>query len=729
MEGRYRGMDYRRRPAGEEGRPRPQAWDWDAYYAQLAQEEAQHRTAGQGGTPEATPAPRSYEAPPRPAISGGQMAYRPQTQPTVLVDREGSYGAQPYEPLAAQPRHASYVEGAARPTRQRVAVGRGHEVQSNDQALAAAARLHAERYAAYEEAPAPQPEDAYATVRDPNAGAYYPYQGAEGGSAETASAYEAYGQAGYQEAYGQAYEEPAAQPSEPLPEDDPIAAWEAQRAQEQGGGERQSLTKRGHLEKKMSLIVLFILTFTFALGTVLMVILPRSTVSKIEKRELATMPEFSLMSYFSGEYTAGVANFYDDTVPLRDELKNVGNNLKALFGLPKADDSVQFVGNVQRVGGKKDPLPVPVSQPEGTPVPESEGPVSSGPKTGEVGENIGGGTSLLAGAAGRHMDTTQAPVNNFREQEAEGNITENGLVVIKQDGHFRGLELFGGGVGESYAEALNDLYRQVGDHVQIWSMPAPLACEFYLPSNFSDWSVSQSDSFDETHALLDPGIHALNMCETLSRHVDEPIYCRTDHHWQPLGAYYAAKLFAEAAEVPFDDIGTYTPGSIEGFVGSMYSYTGSADILNDPEDFVYYTPSTSYTAAYYNTAFSLQWDDDDLFAEGASGSDAYMYYLGGDAYIVKTDTEVKNGRKLLIVKDSYGNAIVPFFTGSFEQIYVADVRYLERNLVSFINDMGITDTLFTMSSYSFVGSQGQNIANLLTQNAGETIIDEQLNQE
>ncbi len=72
---------------------------------------------------------------------------------------------------------------------------------------------------------------------------------------------------------------------------------------------------------------------------------------------------------------------------------------------------------------------------------------------------------------------------------------------------------------------------------------------------------------------------------------------------------------------------------------------------------------------------------------------------------------------------------MPFFTGSFEQIYVADVRYLERNLVSFINDMGITDTLFTMSSYSFVGSQGQNIANLLTQNAGETIIDEQLNQE
>ena len=51
------------------------------------------------------------------------------------------------------------------------------------------------------------------------------------------------------------------------------------------------------------------------------------------------------------------------------------------------------------------------------------------------------------------------------------------------------------------------------------------------------------------------------------------------------------------------------------------------------------------------------------------------------------------------------------------------MRYLECNLVSFIKDMGITDVLFTMSAYSVVGDNADNIQNLIAQNAGESITD------
>ena len=90
----------------------------------------------------------------------------------------------------------------------------------------------------------------------------------------------------------------------------------------------------------------------------------------------------------------------------------------------------------------------------------------------------------------------------------------------------------------------------------------------------------------------------------------------------------------------------------------------------------------------------------------------------------KVDTEVKNGRKLLVIKDSFGNAEIPFYTSSFEQIYVLDVRYFERNLVNFIETTGVTDVLFTMSAYSVVGDNADNIANLISQDADSTIIDE-----
>ena len=85
---------------------------------------------------------------------------------------------------------------------------------------------------------------------------------------------------------------------------------------------------------------------------------------------------------------------------------------------------------------------------------------------------------------------------------------------------------------------------------------------------------------------------------------------------------------------------------------------------------------------------------------------------------------MKNGRKLLVIKDSFGNAEIPFYTSSFEQIYVLDVRYFERNLVNFIETTGVTDVLFTMSAYSVVGDNADNIANLISQDADSTIIDE-----
>ena len=100
--------------------------------------------------------------------------------------------------------------------------------------------------------------------------------------------------------------------------------------------------------------------------------------------------------------------------------------------------------------------------------------------------------------------------------------------------------------------------------------------------------------------------------------------------------------------------------------------------------------------------------------------------MGGDDSSVKIKTGVNNGRKLLVVKDSYGNAEIPFYTNSFEEIYVVDMRYFKCNLVNFINDMDITDVLFTMAAYSVVGGNAENIDMLITQDADNRVVDGQL---
>ena len=59
------------------------------------------------------------------------------------------------------------------------------------------------------------------------------------------------------------------------------------------------------------------------------------------------------------------------------------------------------------------------------------------------------------------------------------------------------------------------------------------------------------------------------------------------------------------------------------------------------------------------------------------------------------------------------------------QVYVADMRYFERNLPNFVKAQGITDVLFSMCTYSVVGGNASCLTSLMTQDPDSEIVDEQ----
>lgn len=467
--------------------------------------------------------------------------------------------------------------------------------------------------------------------------------------------------------------------------------------------------RRSHDRTRISLITVFGLSVLFVLLTLFLLIFPRSTESQIEKRKLEPFPKFTLSGYFSGDFTEKVAIHYDDTVPYRDFFKNAGSNFKHLFGFRSAENTMTFINkpliDVEGAGPAESETPE-ASEPSETPAASETPSASSEPAEPETPE-----------------EPEPEPQKDFRAEEADFNLS-NGLLVVYQDDHWKCLGLFGGGSGDNYADALNTLQEKVGSKVKIYSMPAPLASQFYLPKNASDYSSDQSKCFDEVAEKLDKRIVSINVCDELAKHTEEEIYCRTDHHWQALGAYYACKVFAETAGVPYPELDKYEKQVREGYVGTMYAFSEDSRILNDPEDFTWYVPTCDYTAYFYDTSFNYKFEDDLLFETDTPNS--YLTFLGSDEYVVKAKTSVKNHRKLLVIKDSYGNAEIPFFTGSFEEVYVADMRYFQRNLPNFIKSMGITDVLFSMCSYSVVGGNADNLMNLVTQDADSTITDEQI---
>ncbi len=314
---------------------------------------------------------------------------------------------------------------------------------------------------------------------------------------------------------------------------------------------------------------------------------------------------------------------------------------------------------------------------------------------------------------------------NYRELDADYTI-ENGIIVVNQDGHYRAMELFGEGSGDAYVDSLNTLRSKLDSNIRIYSMIAPLASEFYLPANYSEYSSDQKAYIDDITSRLDSGITTVDVVTPLSRHTAEPIYCRTDHHWMPLGAYYASQALANSAGVEFNDLSTYEPVTIENFVGTMYAFTeGDIRIKNDPEDFTYYKSSNypNVKTDFYDTSFNYDYTGSYYKEVGDPQSNAYLTFFGGDEQIVKIRSDVKNGRKLLIVKDSYGNAVPGYLMQSFEEIYIIDMRYFNLNLVDFIQQLGITDVSFTMCIYSAFGENAYNLPDMISNNEGQTIVD------
>lgn len=325
--------------------------------------------------------------------------------------------------------------------------------------------------------------------------------------------------------------------------------------------------------------------------------------------------------------------------------------------------------------------------------------------------------SSLEGSGG----TNQSSVESTAHSKPEVNVNDNGgemsgSVFVLNDG--RGLVLFGGSYsgGRNYAETVNHYKEVLGDNVNVFSMVVPTAVSFYLPEKFSDWSASEWDHIENINDYLD-GVIPVDAYTELAKHVDEEIYLRTDNHWQSLGAYYAAREFAKTALVDFPELNeeNFEFISLDGYVGTLYGYSGeNATLGNNPETFTYYKPKSEYTTDYYTHALEYEYTGALMLnADNIATSSWYLVNMCGDMYSVHVKTEVKNSRRLLIVKDSYGDALPAFLTKSFEDIWVVDMRHFEKSVTELCKAEGITDVLFAMNPSSATGVNQENLANII----------------
>ena len=439
---------------------------------------------------------------------------------------------------------------------------------------------------------------------------------------------------------------------------------------------KKRLTKREYMQRKAQRF-----SKTSGVVVVLAVVLllaPRSTISYEENRVLAEKPKFSLTSLLDGSYTSGWSEYYNDTVPFRSKLKKTISAMMQWTGVQSEEDTV-FFGNVSQVK-KKTTTPVTTTESVETTVAVAAG-------SDETNTEPAVTTTVVT--------TTEDPNDEPAAEIGEGIILDHKRAVCVYGGSFS--------VGQDYAETLNAYQQDLGSGVQVYSLVAPTAVSYYLPEEYANYTASETENIDNINSYLN-GVKPVDVYNALKPHTAEAIYARTDHHWLPLGAYYAAEAFAKVADVPFASLSDYDTATKKDYVGSMYTYTESAVLLDNPEEFTYYIPKNKYKTTYYSTSFTDPTEGDLLMnLDGYDNSMYYLVFMGGDDKITHVETDCKNGRTLVIFKDSYGNALVPCLTSSFENIYVCDMRYFELNAIDFCKQVGCTDLLFAMNTFSATG--------------------------
>lgn len=182
-----------------------------------------------------------------------------------------------------------------------------------------------------------------------------------------------------------------------------------------------------------------------------------------------------------------------------------------------------------------------------------------------------------------------------------------------------------------------------------------------------------------------------------------PMYYKNDHHWTLDGAYIAYRKFVESNNmIPFDKE-VFLIHEVDGFLGSYYAKAKPMDYL--PDVFKYIDPKIeSYT---FNNVIKKSLIDADQLSQRDKYS-SFLFNNPGYAKITINTTETP--KRILIIKDSYANSVIPFLTAHFDEIEVIDLRNFNGSIQSIIRDSSFDSILFLHSFSQF--SSDKNVVKL-----------------
>ena len=405
---------------------------------------------------------------------------------------------------------------------------------------------------------------------------------------------------------------------------------------------------------------------------ILFLVLPKQKTSELEKRDLAQMPDFSVEKLASGDYMQGVDSYISDNFPFRDYFVAFSFQLEQLRGIQSKD--IAFYNE---------------------------------------GIDMDAGTEEMRNDtldSGENPDSNATVINNPEDSTDEKDLYHNDGFASEVEKLSRGLliykgmaiQMFGGGRSTAIhmSKMANEVQKAMGEGVQVYVGVTPTHGEFYLPSEYINEAVSEKKNIDTIYKYLSPEVKSFDVTKELFEHKDEYIFFNTDHHWTGRGAYYAYVAWCKSAGVEPLPLSAYEHRTIPGFLGTLYRKTRDKRLEESGDSVEYFrVPICFRSYRLFGNDYS-KINNSYLYVDIAKGGNAYGVFLGGDVPALCVVSKQKNNKRVLIVKNSFGNPFSTYFVAHFERTYIIDYRYFKGNLVDFVKKNQVTDVILFHNSFS-----------------------------
>lgn len=488
--------------------------------------------------------------------------------------------------------------------------------------------------------------------------------------------------------------------------------------------------------KKLN-VVLFILGLII-MGFLNLFLYNRQEISVAENRKLAQFPALSTESLKSGEFFSGIENFYADRFMFRDQWLGLSSQINGLKGKAGEEEAEiitietgdQFAQDPNQETSPADSQTNPASPEEGQEdTDNSQASLGQDPKKGGMVASVADLDDRVRLYAGKDIEEYLAANPQEAKMVAQGENTaslspnteltipdsdanevgemKSNFLVLKDSAY----EIFGyqSASCQFYAEAINQFAGQIPETRRIFSLVAPSHIEFVQNKKYREMGQSQEEAIGVINSFLAPRVMPVDARASLLPHYDEYLYFRSDHHWTAKGAYYAYEAFVKAAGFSPVTLDKYPQKDFPGFLGTLYDKTRSPKIAANPDTVEVFMPLVESDFKIHTRNGSvLDWHVINESYGKPNFKNKYLVFLSGDEPLSIITTNVDTNRKILVFKDSYGNAFIPFLMNHYKEIHVIDPRHFKSNAVAYANEQAFDDILFL--NYAVVVAGNQNFA-------------------